>query len=180
VKYAVQKYGMDGITVRNLSDACGVNDSHLHRFFTNKDELLLKAYQRESDTIFKNLLHNLDETKGIPLDFRSRVRLHFHRTWADLISDPARLAFCVYYSHSSQFCLTEEFHKKQVETLGNRLQDYFKDRQTCVRAMYSLLMFLYDNAKFFIDSGNTDVAGYEEEEFNLYYALLSSFFSDRN
>ena len=172
VKYAVRKYGMEGITVRNISEECNVNDSHLHRFYKNKEELLLEAYKHESTSIFDAMLGYLDEARSVPLDTKSRVRLYFHWTWNEFLSDPARLAFCVYYYHSACFAMAQEFHQSQIETLCGRLLPIFVDREHCEMTMNTLMTLLYDNAKRVIDE-NLDASEMEERVFVMFYGIVS-------
>jgi len=175
VKYAVHTYGMDGVSERNIGKVCGVDDSNLHRFFKNKEELMRMAYERESDDIVRAVFLSFDETKDIVLDFKTRIRLHFHKIWNALLSDQARLTFCVCFVHSSCGYLADAYHIQQTEILYERFQAYLPDRTHACRVIQILRLFLYDNAKLLTDSGTDNAPEYEEFVFKAYYALLCAY-----
>ena len=174
VKTAVAKYGLAKLSTRNIAETAGVNDALIYRYFDSKEELLRRAYEQESSGLFATMIGFLDEVYNIPFSFRDKARLHFHKSWRELLSDPDRLSFLSGYFHSGYLKPVVEFHVRQIDQLRSRLGGLFPDEHACNWAMYSIMTLLYDAAKFVVDGVCGDTPEVEERAFKMGFALLES------
>lgn len=91
VKFAVTKYGIAGISTRNVGELAQVNDAYIYRIFRNKEDLLLQAYQYENGQIFQTLLREIDKAHEFALSLCEKGRICFDTVWKEMLSDPDRL-----------------------------------------------------------------------------------------
>lgn len=174
VKTTVAKFGLIDFSTRKLSEVTGINNGLIYHYFNSIEEVLLLAYCKENGAIFNAMIHQIDEIHNAPLDFEMKLRLWFHKTWREFLSDPDRLEFCTAYYHSIYFKSAEDFHAEQLKKLIERYGSYFKTENECVQTMYSLLTLLYDSAKRVIDGSSPDTPETEDTTFTLFYGMLSS------
>jgi len=174
VKTAVAEYGLARLSTRNIADTAGVNDALIYRYFDGKEELLRKAYEQESNSIFHSLIVYLDEVYNIPFSFQDKARLHFHKVWRELLCDPDRLTFVTGYFHSGYMTPKLECHARQVEQLRAKLGHLFPDEKSCAWTMYALMTLLYDATKYVVDGVCEDTPDMEERAFRMGYSMLTS------
>ena len=96
VKTAVEKYGLSGVTTRNVAEIAQVNDAYIYHFFKDKEDLLLQAYCYENGRIFQSILYAIDKVSPLSQSFREKARMCFQQIWKTMLSDPERLTFCVF------------------------------------------------------------------------------------
>lgn len=174
VKVAVQKGGITGISTRLVGDLANVNDAYIYHYFKNKDELILKAYMRENGAIFNILLKAFDKAHKGKYTFDEKGHKIFMATWEEILSDPARLNFCVSYYHSSSFKNALDFHNEQLRELTRRLNNYFSSEQDCVFTIYCILAVLYDAAYTTLTGRAKNTPEYAERIFNVCQAIIKS------
>jgi len=174
VKIAVARYGISGVSTRNIAEIAGVSDSHIYRCFKDKEEMLLQAYMRENGAIFSVILREIDKSHNLPISFKEKARLSFDKTWRVLLSDADRLTFCVSYYHSNFFSVADEYHTGQLEELTNRLSDHFATEADCKHAMYSMCSVLYDSAYAIINGHAEDTDEYANRVFETEQAIFIS------
>lgn len=174
VKIAVARYGISGVSTRNIAEIAGVSDSHIYRCFKDKEDMLLQAYMRENGAIFNVILREIDKSHNLPISFKEKARLSFEKTWRVLLSDADGLTFCVSYYHSNFFSVADDYHNAQLEELTNRLLSYFVTKADCKHAMYSMCSILYDSAYAIVNGHAEDNDEYAERVFETEQAIFIS------
>ena len=179
VKTAVAKYGLSGVTTRNVAEIAQVNDAYIYHFFKDKEDLLLQAYCYENGRIFQSILYAIDKVSPLSQSFREKARMCFQRIWKTMLSDPERLTFCVFYYHSAHFKNAEEYHNGQLEELHKRLGEFFPNKEVCSQTMYAVCTLLYDSAYSVVSGQEEDTEAYAERVLEMESAVIESMMDNK-
>lgn len=174
VKDAVAKYGLSGISTRNIAEEAGVNDAYIYHFFKDKEELLLEAYMYENGQIFTALLNAVDDAHNLDIPFAEKAFLSFSKTWRYFLDNSDRLIFCVFYYHSEHFENATEYHNGQLKDLQERIGGYFPSEEICKQTMHALCTMLYDSSYSVISGKENDTEEYARRVFEMEMAMLKS------
>lgn len=85
----VQRYGLEGASVRNLAAAAGVAHNTLTHHFGTRSELVT--------AIFERLAQRVADTHGQPLSSAQFQRKRLHRAWAQLAEGTGETLWPVFF-----------------------------------------------------------------------------------
>ena len=174
IKTAVTKYGLSGVSTRNIGDVAQVNDAYIYHFFKDKEDLLLQAYIYENGIMFNGLINVIDEVHNLPLPIEEKVYICFSKVWRLMLEDPERLRFCLFYYHSIHFKNAAEYHQEQLKELSDRTKDYFESEEICRQTMYSAFTLFYDSGYSILNGQEANTEEYQKRIFMMEMAILKS------
>jgi len=174
VKTAVVKYGLSGVSTRNIADTAQVNNAYIYRYFNDKEDMLFEAYKYENGLIFKCILDEIDKAQALDVSFRERSHMVFVNVWERMLENPEQLTYCVFYYHSAHFKNAEKYHTGQLEELQKRLGKHFGSMNACTETMYALCTLLYDSAYSVISGQKEDTEEYRNRVFEMEISIIKS------
>lgn len=150
VKPVVAKYGISGVTTRNLAKAANVSDSNIYRFFPSRNDLLFEAYRRTSGEMTDRLIAEIDELKSRHGEIKliDCARRVYMKAWRYLVDDPDMCLFHSFYFNSIEFCgKAVEFHDAQTKQLTEHMSWLFNSEEDATRCLYNIFSMLYSSAR---------------------------------
>jgi len=170
----VAREGVGAASTRSIAEHAGISDSHIYRFFKDRDELINAAYIETSGKVFSDVrkcIRSLqDDDQG--LDFEARFRLVFHTAWRDLLDDPDVCRFLVYYYHSPNFMrYAYKTNSHQIERIVVSTAESFgslQEAQACVNILFTQI---YDFAMQVANGIREDTGQTEEEFFQILFRM---------
>lgn len=129
----VAKKGVEGTSTRAIAAEAGhgLTDTVIYRFFSGKEDLLLKAFVRESTDFMRQvetLLPVLWETK---ISREQRLRFLWHTVWTWLSQHKAASTFMIRYYYSASFDENAKNSYQAVwQPIADRLRGLLPDADT--------------------------------------------------
>lgn len=99
----VRQYGLDGVTIQNISALAGLSQGALYRYFASKDELMLECFyrvDRQIAQIFDRITLTPEEVRDDPLSAVRKLWLPYFRF---LTSHPDETVFYHRYRDAPGF-----------------------------------------------------------------------------
>ena len=175
--YVIAQNGLDKATTKAISNATGINEVYIYRFFTNKENLLESAFSYLDELLFSKVMLHIDVMYMPEMDYETRCRIYFFALWRFLIGNKNETLMYVHYYYSPYFAkYSADSHKKRFEPVVKRFQEAFKDEADVwmilnhiINVMLAFAMMVHNNQM----PGEDD---YTEHVFRVIYQAVKQYF----
>ena len=113
---AVAGYGLERATTKAIVQRSGMNEAYIYRYYTDKDDLLVKMFDKLDEELLQAIVTHLPVMQGRG-DHEARCRQLFCDVWRFLLGNSEKcLAFIRYY-YSPYFtaCSLEKHQQRYAE-----------------------------------------------------------------
>lgn len=101
---AVARDGLEKTTTRSIGAAAGINDAYIYRYFSDKEDLLSRAYILVNEQLINLLLRLIGDVKARDgEDLQDRFAYVIRGLWDVLLNRSEACIFCDYYYHSASY-----------------------------------------------------------------------------
>jgi len=173
VKAAVARYGTEKASTRVIAEIAGVSDSHIYRFFNDRENLIAEAYRLENDRYIRRVTEEINHLHlETDIHLEEATRKVFREAWSLMLQDPEFCAFTAYYYHSPMFVNSRDFHQKQVEEVVASIIWLCDDRESATQCAYALFALVYDFGKQVVDGRLPNDEVTERQVYQIFYNIL--------
>jgi len=170
----VAREGVGAASTRDIAELAGISDSHIYRFFKDRDELINTAYIETSGRLVGEInrrILSLQEN-NFGMDFESCFRVVFHAAWRNLLDDPEICRFLVYYYHSPNFMRSAySEHCIQMGRLAASTMEILGGLQEANSCIFIMFTQLYDFAMQVANGIREDTGQTEEDFFQIMFQM---------
>lgn len=96
----IVKDGFEGLSMQKLAKAAGVSPATIYIYFTDKEDMLLKLYQKEVERYFEFVLEGFDPE----MDFAPGLAVQWKRRAQYIFDHPDRAHFMEYFTFTPLLC----------------------------------------------------------------------------
>ena len=102
---AVARNGLENTTTRSIGTEAGIDDAYIYRFYHDKEDLLCRAFLRETEAFVGRILDSIETLRKSNLidTLEDRSRFVIACAWNYLKERPDVSSFFVRYYHSAGF-----------------------------------------------------------------------------
>lgn len=129
----VAKKGVEGASTRAIAAEAGhgLTDTVIYRFFSSKEELMRKAFVRESTAFMQQVESLLPVLWEKNISREQRLRFLWHTVWTWLSQHKEACAFMIRYYYSASFDETAKNSYQTVwQPIADRLHELLPDTDT--------------------------------------------------
>ena len=91
----VAALGLENTTTNAICRTCGVNVAYIYRFFSNKEDLIAKAFGVVDTQFLEQILANYTVLNYESIDYEARCHVLFMKCWDYLMAHPKEITFYV-------------------------------------------------------------------------------------
>ena len=178
VRVVAQK-GVEGTSTRAVATEAGhgLTDTVIYRFFSSKEDLMRKAFVRESTAFMQQVESLLPVLWEKNISCEQRLRFLWHTTWTWLSQHNAACTFMIRYYYSASF--DEQAKRGYQETwqpIADRLHELLPDTDT--ESLVYMALETTASAIYPVCAGwRPDGAGASEYGFRRLNGLIREFLS---
>ncbi len=99
----ISRDGFDKASTRNIAGGCGIADPYIYLYFKDKEDLFIKAFQKEDTALARELEKYLPILNQKGVTNEDRFYFLFSRMWTYLIGNPDSCRFYVQYYYSPYY-----------------------------------------------------------------------------
>ena len=175
--HVIAQNGLDKATTKAISNATGINEVYIYRFFENKEKLFEKAFEHlDEQLVHKTLLH-IDVMYMREMDYETRCRIYFLTMWRFLVGNKNDILMYVRYYYSPYFeKFSSQTHKQRFIPLVNKFKDAFKDEADVWMILNHILNVMLDFAVKVHNGHMSDGDDYAEHVFRVIYRSIEQYF----
>ncbi len=175
--YVVANDGLDKATTKQISTYTNTNEAYIYRCFSNKEDLLSKAFSALDEELIKVTMENISVMSMSEIDQSTRLRLYFRAIWRFILGNKNKCKTYVRYYYSAYFqrCSLAE-HTKRFTPLVERFKAAFKDEANVWMLLNHALTTMLDFSIKIFNGMVDDNEDTEEHVFRLIYYSLSPYF----
>lgn len=175
----IAKEGLDKTTTKAIAAGTGINEAYIYRNFSNKDELLSKAFDNLDAELLGQLMRYVYLMKGVKSDMELRCRSYFSEIWGFLLKNREHcLAFVRYYYSPYLTKYSIESHKQRYAPLVERFAPAFKDEADVWMILNHILNVMLDFAVKVHNGLMSAEDNYSEHVFRVVYRSVDQYFKD--
>ncbi len=169
--------GLDKATTRAISNATGINEAYIYRFFENKEKLFEQSFEYlDKQLVDKSVLH-IDVMYMQEMDYETRCRIYFFAMWRFLIGNKDEILMYVRYYYSPYFKrLSAETHKQRFIPLINKFKDAFNDEADVWMILNHILNVMLAFAVMAHNDEMPKEDNYTEHVFRVIYQSVKQYF----
>ncbi len=175
--HVIAENGLDKATTKAISNATGINEVYIYRFFENKEKLFEKAFEYlDKQLVDKNLLH-VEVMYTRDMDYETRCRIYFLAIWRFLIGNKDEILMYIRYYYSPYFTKRSHVvHKQRYVPLVNKFKDAFKDEADVWMILNYILNVMLDFAVKVHNEEMPEADNYTEHVFRVIYQSIKQYF----
>ncbi len=172
----VAQNGFDKATTKAISNATGINEVYIYRFFENKEELFKKAFEYLDDQLaYKCLLH-VEVMNTQEIDYEARCRIYFFTMWHFLVGNKAEILMYVRYYYSPYFIKWSAIaHKRRFMPLVNKFKEAFRDEADVWMILNHILNVMLAFAVMVHNDEMPNEDDYTEHVFRVIYCSIKQY-----
>ena len=172
----VAALGLENTTTNAICQTCGVNVTYIYRFFTDKEDMIAKAFEAVDTEFLELILRNYTVLHYKSIDYESRCRVLFMKCWDHLMERPEELIFYVryYYSSSFQKYACRE-HMERYAALFERMKTAFPASVDVRMVLHHILNTLLVEAMKQISNPQEDSGIAAAKSFLLIFSVVRSY-----
>ena len=142
---AVARDGLEKTTTRSIGAIARINDAYIYRYFSDKEDLLSRAYVLVNEDLIGLLLRRMSEVAGAGIaEGYARFAYVVRGLWDALIASPETCLFCDYYYHSASYKKhTAERHHEQAMRLLDKMGEGYELQPQAEFSLYHLMETLF-------------------------------------
>ena len=173
---AVAQDGLERTTTRSIGAAAGINDAYIYRCFSDKEDLLSRAYMLVNEDLISLLIRRMKEArKSEIIEGYNRFAYVIRGLWDALLDKPEICIFCDYYYHSASYKKhTAELHHAETMRLLDKMGEEYSLRPQAEFSFYHLMETLFAFATKAVEGYYPKTEdGFEQVAARLYMAFRS-------
>lgn len=173
--------GLDKTTTKAITSGTGINEAYIYRAFANKDDLLIKTFDKLDDELVNATNVHLNIMYTPQLSFDRRCRMLFDEMWKFVLANRDHCLAFVRYYYSPYFSkFSADTHKKRYEELTERFSVVFKEEADVWMILNHMLNVILDFAVKVHNGHMSDSDDYSEHVFRVIYASVKQYFKNPN
>lgn len=169
--------GLDKTTTKAIVSGTGINEAYIYRQFTNKEELLAKAFDKLDTELFDKCMQHIEVMYMTELDFEFRCRAFFFALWKFLLGNRDKCVAYVRYHYSPYFVrYSLPAHKERYLPLIAKFREAFIEEADVWMVLSHILNVILD---FAIKVHNEEMPNsneYAEHVYRVIYASIEQYF----
>jgi len=171
--------GLDRTTTKAITGGTGINEAYIYRNFANKDDLLVKTFDKLDDELIKATNKHLAIMNKTELDFDLRCRMLFDEMWKFMLANREHCLAFVQYYYSPYFSkYSADTHKKRYADLVERFSTVFVEEADVWMILNHMLNVILDFAVKVHNGQMSDSDDYSEHVFRVIYVSVKQYFKD--
>ena len=175
--HVIAQKGLDKTTTKAISDATGINEVYIYRFFENKEELFKKAFEHLDNQLVEKTLAHIDVMHMHEMEYETRCRIYFLAIWRFLVGNKDEILTYVRYYYSQYFMnYSAEAHKERFVPLVNKCKDAFKDEADVWMILNHILNVMLNFAVLVHNEEVSKGDNYTEHVFRVVYRSIEQYF----
>lgn len=172
----VAALGLENTTTNAICKICGVNVAYIYRFFSDKEDLIAKAFTYVDEQFLKQILENYTVLNYDSIDYESRCHVLFRKCWDYLMTHPKDITFYIRYYYSSSFqkyaCAE---HMNRYADLFEKMKSAFPESTDVRLVLHHILDTLLGEATKQIDKPREDDDTAATKTFHLIFSVVKSY-----
>lgn len=171
--------GLEKTTTKAITSGTGINEAYIYRHFSDKEDLLAKAFEKLDDELVEKSLQYVSLLYTQGLERKVACRAFFEHIWAFLLGNKEKcLAFVRYYYSPSFARRSAESHKRRYIPLVDEIKAAFKDEADVWMILNHILNVMLDFAVKVHNDQMPKEDNYTEHVFRVVYASIKQYFRD--
>lgn len=172
----VANNGLNKTTTKAITSGTGINEVYIYRNFSNKEDLLAKAFDKLDGELANVITQSLCAMCMHELNFDLRCKMYFSKVWKFMLTNKEFCLAFVQYYYSLYFPkYSAEAHKKRYEDLVKKLSSVFKDDSDVWMILSYILTSLLDFAVKVHNGQIADSDEYSDLVFCIVYASVKQY-----
>ncbi len=179
VRVVAQK-GVEGTSTRAVAAEAGhgITDTVIYRFFSSKEDLMRKAFARESAAFMQQVAQVLPGLWEKNISCEQRLRFLWHTVWGWLTQHRESCTFMIRYYYSASFDeQAKDSYRETWQPIADRLRELMPDVDT-ESLVYMALETTASAVYPICANWRTDGAGASEYGFRRFNGLIHEFLPD--
>lgn len=172
----VAALGLENTTTNAICRTCGVNVAYIYRFFSDKEDLIAKAFGVVDTQFLEQILANYTVLNYESIDYEARCHVLFMKCWDYLMAHPKEITFYVRYYYSSSFqkyaCAE---HMRRYIGLFDKMKTAFPDTVDVKTVLHHILDTLLSEATKQINSPSEDSNTAATKTFFLIFSVVKNY-----
>lgn len=169
--------GLDKTTTKAITTGTGINEAYIYRHFSDKEDLLSKAFDRLDDELVAKVMKHLPVMYMQEMEYELRCRVFFEAVWKFLLSNKEHcLAFVRYYYSPYFGKYSAERHKQRYAPLVEKFKDAFVDEADVWMILNHILNVMLDFAVKVHNGQMPSEDNYSEHVFRVIYRSVEQYF----
>ena len=169
--------GLDKTTTKAIVAGTGINEAYIYRYFSDKEDLLAKAFDMLDCSMVATVLQHLPVMSRTELDYETRCRALFFPIWRFMLAAPNEcLAYMRYYY--SPYFLKSSFdaHKQRYTPVIDKMRPAFKEDADVWMILNHILSIMLSFAVRVHNGHMSAEDDYSEHVFRVIYASVKQYF----
>lgn len=169
--------GLDKTTTKAITTGTGINEAYIQRHFSDKKDLLSKAFDKLDDELVAKVMQHLPVMYMQELEYELRCRVFFEAVWKFLLGNKEKcLAFVRYYYSPYFQQYSYESHKRRYAPIVEKFKDAFKDEADVWMILNHILNVMLDFAVKVHNDQMPKEDNYAEHVFRVIYQSVKQYF----
>ncbi len=171
--------GLDKTTTKAIVAGTGINEAYIYRFFSNKEDLLSKAFELlDEELVAKAILH-APVMYINQMEYETRCMFYFSAMWDFLLGNREKcLAFVRYYYSPYFEKYSVEDHKMRYQPLAEIFSKAFRDDVDVWMILNYILSVMLNFAVKVHNGQMPNKEAYAEYLFRVIYASVKQYFKN--
>lgn len=169
--------GLDKTTTKAITAGTGINEAYIYRHFSDKEDLLAKAFDRLDEELVTKTMQHVDIMYVQEMEYEMRCRFFFGAVWKFMLGNRNKcLAFVRYYYSPYFKRYSYEAHKRRYAPLVEKFCDAFRDEADVWMILNHILNVMLDFAVKVHNDQMPNEDDYSEHVFRVIYASIRQYF----
>lgn len=169
--------GLDKTTTKAITTGTGINEAYIYRYFSDKEDLLSKAFDKLDDELFAKTMQHVEVMYVQGMEYEMRCRFYFAAVWKFLLENRDDCLAFVRYFYSPYFTkYSAETHKRCFAPLVKKFKDAFIDEADVWMILNHILNVMLDFAVKVHNGQMSSDDDYSEHVFRVIYASVKQYF----
>ena len=169
--------GLDKTTTKAITTGTGINEAYIYRHFSDKKDLLSKAFDKLDDELVAKVMQHLPVMYMQELEYELRCRVFFEAVWKFLLGNKEKCLAFVQYYYSLYFTkYSAESHKRRYIPVVEKFKDAFKDEADVWMILNHILNVMLDFAVKEHNGQMPNEDNYSEHVFLVIYRSVEQYF----
>ena len=169
--------GLDKTTTKAITTGTGINEAYIYRHFSDKKDLLSKAFDKLDDELVAKVMQHLPVMYMQELEYELRCRVFFEAVWKFMLANKEHCLAFVQYYYSLYFTkYSAESHKRRYIPIVEKFKDAFKDEADVWMILNHILNVMLDFAVKVHNGQMPSEDNYSEHVFLVIYRSVEQYF----
>ena len=177
--HVIAKEGLDKTTTKAITEGTSINEAYIYRHFSNKDELLSKAFDKLDEELVGKAMQHVSVMYMQEMEYEIRCGIYFQAMWKFLLGNKEKCRAFIRYYYSPYFAkYSAVSHKQRYEPLVEKFAVAFKKEANVWMILNHILTTMLDFAIKVCDGSLPENDDTAEHVFRLIYVSIRQYFRD--